>query len=76
MTPNEFVVTYELEFNDGSLEVCELFRGSKAECFRIRNHSGDGYCDQKRVTRTRVVAGPAEEWEKFMDDISAEADPL
>ena len=76
MTPREFVVTYRLEFSDGSVEVCEMFRGTKAECQRIWNHSGEGSCDRKQVVETHVLAGPAKEWDAYMDEIAAQAEEI
>lgn len=62
---NEWVVTYRVETNSGIL-IVEFYRGSRAECLRIAQHSAKGDSDQEQTGSWTPIIGPAQGWDEFL----------
>lgn len=70
MKRNDWVVTYRIESDEGVM-VMEFYRGSHAECARIRDHSACGEHDGTPTTQPwGIVIGPAYAWDEFLERAS------
>lgn len=67
---DDWVVTYRMECDCG-VTIMEFYRGTRAECIRIRDHSAmgehDGHCTEQPWG---VVIGPAASWDEFLETAS------
>jgi len=63
----QWVVTYRVETNDDNL-IVEFYRGTREECVRIARHSAKGDSDEEGTGSWRPIIGPADDWDKFLDD--------
>ena len=62
----KWVVTYKLDSSEGRM-IIEFYRGTRAECERIKARSHSGEDDQHGGLYLRdVVIGPAQEWDDFL----------
>ena len=59
------VVTIGIDFTDGAHMMCEVFRGSRRECFEFAAHVGGTSHDQRPQTQSWVKVGTLEDWEAF-----------
>ena len=67
---NQWVVTYRMECGCGVM-IMEFYRGTRAECIRIRDHSAGGECDGHHTEQPwGVVIGPACDWDEFLSSAS------
>lgn len=65
--PDDWVVTYRIEFANSDIMVTEFFRGDRDECLRIRQQSGGGEHDGCRtINPWTAIVGPAREWDDFL----------
>jgi len=70
---SQWVVTYRIERADEcSFGVAEFFRGTERECKRIGSAFACGSCDIVRTLPWQVVVGPAEDWDRFLQEMSEE----
>jgi hypothetical protein len=63
-----WVVTYSIEYC-GQIMIAEFYRGDHAECIRIFEHSAGGEDDRYRTKGWRANTGPAEAWDKVIEDL-------
>jgi hypothetical protein len=63
----DWVVTYTIEFGAYETLITEFYRGPQSECLRIKAQSGCGEHDLRKTRRWHPIAGPAEEWDGFLE---------
>ena len=59
------VVTVGINFVDGANMMCEVFRGSRRECFEFAAHMGGTSHDQRPQNNSWVQVGTLTDWEDF-----------
>jgi hypothetical protein len=66
----DWVVTYKIEFHSafGEIVVTEFYRGTREECMRIKAQSGGGEHDGRRTDSWVPIAGPARDWDAFLEE--------
>jgi len=64
---DDWVVTYRIETNEGIM-LMEFYRGARAECLRIAQHSAKGDSDREQTGSWTPIIGPAERWDAFLQD--------
>jgi len=66
----DWVVTFTIEFEAPHFNetlITEFYRGPQSECLRIKAQSGGGEHDRRKTRRWKPIAGPAEEWDQFLE---------